>query len=255
VEDLNNKAKIFLDLVLSSSNVVAFTGAGISTDSGIPDYRSPGTGIWEKIDQSVVSIDGFVREPFRYYDYSLELYAARKAAKPNIAHYLLAELENRGALKGIITQNVDGLHQEAGSGHVHELHGSLRQAVCLDCSALQSMDEAMDRVISGENPPLCNDCGGVLKPNAVFFGEMLPRMPWECSLELSRSADLFITIGSSLQASPANTLPDLALQAGAKLVILNFTPTPFDLDAEILINHQIGEFSSAVMELLNSRNT
>lgn len=177
MEDLNNKAKIFLDLVLSSSNVVAFTGAGISTDSGIPDYRSPGTGIWEKIDQSVVSIDGFVREPFRYYDYSLELYAARKAAKPNIAHYLLAELENRGALKGIITQNVDGLHQEAGSGHVHELHGSLRQAVCLDCSALQSMDEAMDRVISGENPPLCNDCGGVLKPNAVFFGEMLPRMP------------------------------------------------------------------------------
>lgn len=255
MEDLNNKAKIFLDLVLSSSNVVAFTGAGISTDSGIPDYRSPGTGIWEKIDQSVVSIDGFVREPFRYYDYSLELYAARKAAKPNIAHYLLAELENRGALKGIITQNVDGLHQEAGSGHVHELHGSLRQAVCLDCSALQSMDEAMDRVISGENPPLCNDCGGVLKPNAVFFGEMLPRMPWECSLELSRSADLFITIGSSLQVSPANTLPDLALQAGAKLVILNFTPTPFDLDAEILINHQIGEFSSAVMELLNSRNT
>lgn len=174
MEDLNNKAKIFLDLVLSSSNVVAFTGAGISTDSGIPDYRSPGTGIWEKIDQSVVSIDGFVREPFRYYDYSLELYAARKAAKPNIAHYLLAELENRGALKGIITQNVDGLHQEAGSGHVHELHGSLRQAVCLDCSALQSMDEAMDRVISGEPPPLCNDCGGVLKPNAVFFGEMLP---------------------------------------------------------------------------------
>ncbi len=255
MEDLNNKAKIFLDLVLSSSNVVAFTGAGISTDSGIPDYRSPGTGIWEKIDQSVVSIDGFVREPFRYYDYSLELYAARKAAKPNIAHYLLAELENRGALKGIITQNVDGLHQEAGSGHVHELHGSLRQAVCLDCSALQSMDEAMDRVISGENPPLCNDCGGVLKPNAVFFGEMLPRMPWECSLELSRSADLFITIGSSLQVSPANTLPDLALQAGAKLVILNFTPTPFDSDAEILINHQIGEFSSAVMELLNSRNT
>lgn len=154
MEDLNNKAKIFLDLVLSSSNVVAFTGAGISTDSGIPDYRSPGTGIWEKIDQSVVSIDGFVREPFRYYDYSLELYDARKAAKPNIAHYLLAELENRGALKGIITQNVDGLHQEAGSGHVRELHGSLRQAVCLDCSALQSMDEAMDRVISGETPPV-----------------------------------------------------------------------------------------------------
>jgi len=255
MDDFNAKAQAFTDLVLSSSNVVVLTGAGISTDSGIPDYRSPGTGLWEKMDQSIVSIDGFTREPSRYHDYSLELYSARRDAKPNIAHYLLAELEKRGLLKGIITQNVDGLHQDAGSGQVHELHGSLRQAVCLDCSALQSMDEAMDRVISGETPPLCNDCGGVLKPNAVFFGEMLPRMPWERSLELSRSADLLITIGSSLQVSPANTLPDLALQAGAKLVILNFTPTPFDSDAEILINHQIGEFSSAVMELLNSKNT
>jgi len=255
MDDFNAKAQAFTDLVLSSSNVVAFTGAGISTDSGIPDYRSPGTGIWEKIDQSVVSIDGFVREPFRYYDYSLEFYAARKAAKPNIAHYLLAELENRGALKGIITQNVDGLHQEAGSGQVHELHGSLRQAVCLDCSALQSMDEAMDRVISGEPPRYVMTVEGFLSQMRCFLERCCPECHWELSLELSRSADLFITIGSSLQVSPANTLPDLALQAGAKLVILNFTPTPFDSDAEILINHQIGEFSSAVMELLNSKNT
>lgn len=250
MDDLRDKAKVFLDLVLSSSNVVAFTGAGISTDSGIPDYRSPGTGIWEKIDQSVVSLDGFTREPSRYYDYSLELYPVRKAAKPNLAHYLLAELENRGALSGIITQNVDGLHQDAGSGYVHELHGSLRQAVCLDCSALWSMDEVMERVVLGENPPLCEDCSGVLKPNAVFFGEILPKVAWERSLELSRSADLFIAIGSSLQVSPANTLPDIALQAGAKLIVLNFTPTPFDGDAELVIRQRIGEFSSAVMKIL-----
>jgi len=178
MDDLNNKVKIFLDLVLSSSSAVALTGAGISTESGIPDYRSPGTGLWEKMDQSIVSIDGFTREPSRYYDYSLELYSARRDAKPNIAHYMLAELEKRGFLKGIITQNVDGLHQVAGSEQVHELHGSLRQAVCLDCSALQSMDEAMDRVISGENPPpLCNDCGGVLKPNAVFLERCCPECP------------------------------------------------------------------------------
>ncbi len=250
MDDLNNKVKIFLDLVLSSSSAVALTGAGISTESGIPDYRSPDTGLWEKMDQSVVSLDGFIREPSRYYDYSLELYPVRKAAKPNSAHYLLADLENRGVLRGIITQNVDGLHQDAGSGHVHELHGSLRQAVCLDCSALQSMDEAMERVVLGENPPLCTDCGGVLKPNAVFFGEMLPQMPWERSLELSRGADLFIAIGSSLQVSPANTLPDVALEAGAKLIVLNFTPTPFDGDAELVIRQKIGEFSSAVMKLL-----
>ena len=250
MDDLKEKAKLFSDLVLSSSNVVALTGAGISTESGIPDYRSPGTGLWEKMDQSVVSLEGFMREPFRYYDYSLELYSVRKAAKPNFAHYMLAEFENRGALKGIITQNVDGLHQDAGSGQVHELHGSLRQAVCLDCSSLHSMDEAMERVLLGQNPPLCAGCGGVLKPNAVFFGEALPRMPWERSLELSRGADLFIAIGSSLQVSPANTLPDIALRAGAKLIVLNLTPTPFDMDAELVVRQKIGEFSSAVMEFL-----
>jgi len=250
MDNLNEMAKIFLDLVLSSSNVVALTGAGISTESGIPDYRSPGTGLWEKMDQSVVSLDGFMREPSRYYDYSLELYPARKAAKPNSAHYMLAELENRGVLKGIITQNVDGLHQDAGSGQVYELHGSLRQTVCLDCSTLQSMDEAMERVILGQNPPLCTDCGGVIKPNAVFFGEVLPRMPWERSLELSRNTDLFIAIGSSLQVSPANTLPDIAIRAGAKIIVLNFTPTPFDGEAELVIRHKIGEFSSAVMNIL-----
>jgi len=254
MDDLKDKAQIFLNLVLSSSNVVAFTGAGISTDSGIPDYRSPGTGIWEKMDQSVVSLDGFVREPSRYYDYSLELYAIRKVAKPNIAHYMLAELENRSDLSGIITQNVDGLHQDAGSGQVHELHGSLRQAVCLDCSTLQSMDEAMERAVLGQNPPLCTECGGVLKPNAVFFGETLPQIPWQQSLELSRNADLFIAIGSSLQVSPANALPDIALRAGAKLIVLNFTPTPFDGDSELVIRHKIGEFSSAVMKFLNPKN-
>ena len=252
MDDFNAKAQSFTDLVLSSSNVVVLTGAGVSTESGIPDYRSPGTGLWEKIDQSVVSIDGYIREPSRYYDYSLELYPVRKNAKPNSAHYMLAELGEKGLLNGIITQNVDGLHQDAGSEVVHELHGSLRQAVCLNCSALQSMNEAMERVISGQNPPLCLECGGVLKPNAVFFGEPLPRIPWEQSLELSQSADLFIAIGSSLQVSPANSLPDIAIKAGAKLIVINFTPTPFDLDAQILINHQIGEFSSAVIKLLDS---
>lgn len=255
MNDLKEKPKLFLDLLLSSSNAVAFTGAGISTESGIPDYRSPGTGLWEKMDQSVVSLDGFTKEPSRYYNYSLELYPLRRAAKPNSGHNLLVELENREILKGIITQNVDGLHQDAGSGEVHELHGSLRQAVCVECSVLQSMDEAMERVIAGQNPPLCIECGGVLKPNAVFFGEALPTMPWERSVELSRNADLFIAIGSSLLVSPANALPDIAIRAGAKIIVLNNTPTPFDGEAALVVKDKIGEFSWAVMELLNSQNT
>ena len=254
MSDLNEKAKLFLDLVLSSSNAVAMTGAGISTESGIPDYRSPGTGLWEKMDQSVVSLDGFIEDPTRYYDYSLELYPIRKDAKPNPAHYLLAELESRGHLKGVITQNVDGLHQDAGSDRVHELHGSLRQAVCMDCNSLHPMDEAMERVIAGQNPPLCAECGGVLKPNAVFFGEALPTMPWERSVELSKSADLFVAIGSSLLVSPANALPDIAIRGGSKIVVLNNTPTPFDGEAEIVVREKIGEFSSVVLDILPSSN-
>ena len=252
MSDLINTAKTFADLLLSSENAVALTGAGISTESGIPDYRSPGTGLWEKMDQSVVSLEGFKRNPSKYYEYAIGLHPIRQAARPNSAHILLAGLEQKGILKGVITQNVDGLHQDAGSGEVHELHGSLRQVVCLSCSSLHSMDEAMERVVSGENPPLCPGCGGVLKPNAVFFGEMLPTIPWQKSLELSRKADLFIAIGSSLQVSPANTLPDIALQAGARLVILNLMPTPFDTDAALVIQEKIGEFSSAVTSILDS---
>ncbi|MGH9879780.1 MAG: SIR2 family NAD-dependent protein deacylase, partial [Nitrososphaerales archaeon] len=199
MSEITDKAKEFIDIVSSASNAVALTGAGISTESGIPDYRSPGTGLWERMDQSIVSLEGFYQDPTRYYAYAIEMYPIRRAAKPNPAHYLLVELENNNLLKGVITQNVDGLHQEAGSGNVYELHGSLRQAVCLNCSLISLMDEVMERVISGENPPLCKECGGVLKPNAVFFGEILPRVPWERSLELTSQADLFLVIGSSLQ--------------------------------------------------------
>lgn len=247
---IKEQAEIFVELVNSSEFAVAFTGAGISTESGIPDYRSPGTGLWEKMDQSVVSLGGFLKNPSAYYDYAAGLHPVRSAAKPNPAHYLLAELEDKGTLKGLITQNVDGLHHEAGSGRVHELHGSLRQAVCLDCSVLETMGDVMERVFSGQNPPLCRECGGVLKPNAVFFGEALPHAPWESSVELARSSDLFISIGSSLQVSPASSLPDTALRAGARLVILNLTQTPYDSEASLLVREKIGEFSSTVTEIL-----
>ncbi len=249
---LHDKAKEFVSLILSSSHAVVLTGAGISTESGIPDYRSPGTGLWGKMDQSVVCLDGFLRDPTRYYSYALELYPVRQSAKPNPAHYLLAEFEKKELLKGVITQNVDGLHQDAGSGNVHELHGSLRQAVCLDCSLLYPMDSVMKRVISGENPPLCKECSGVLKPNAVFFGEMLPHVPWERSLELTRKTDLFLVLGSSLQVSPANILPDVAIRAGTKLVIINLTPTPYDRDAVLIIRDKVGDFASLALQYFRS---
>jgi len=241
-----------IKLVLSSSNAVALTGAGISTESGIPDYRSPGTGLWEKMDQSVVSLDGFLQNPTKYYSYAIELYPIRRSAKPNPAHYLLAEFEKRGLLKGVITQNIDGLHQEAGSGNVYELHGSLRRAICLDCSLLYPMSEVMQKVILGENPPLCTGCNGVLKPDAVFFGEMLPYIPWEKALELTQLADLFLVFGSSLQVSPANILPGIALRGRARLVIVNLTPTPYDEKSALVVRHRVGDFALLVLRHLES---
>jgi NAD-dependent deacetylase len=250
--ELTEKVKEFINLVSSASNAVALTGAGISTESGIPDYRSPGTGLWEKMDQSVVSLEGFMIDPTRYYSFAIEMYPIRRSAKPNPAHYLLAEFEKSKLLNGVITQNVDGLHQEAGSGNVYELHGSLRQAVCLGCSSITLMDEVMERVVAGENPPLCKGCGGILKPNAIFFGEMLPRVPLEMAFELTRKSDLFLVIGSSLQVSPANMLPDVALRAGAKLVIINLTPTLYDMDANLVIQHRVGDFASLALRVYKS---
>ena len=239
------------NLIKGSKNIVALTGAGISTESGIPDYRTPGKGLWEKMDMSVVSFDGFLDDPTRYYNYSKELYKIRSSAKPNEAHFLLAKMEKNGLLNGIVTQNVDGLHILAGSEVVHELHGSLNLVVCLECSALSPMKIAMKKVSEGQNPPLCEDCGGVLKPNAVFFGEALPRIPWEESVELVKKCDLLLSIGSSLQVSPANVLPDLALKNGARLIIWSLMPTPYDNDAELVIREKIAEFSGILSKKLN----
>ena len=239
-----------LELIENSNYITALTGAGISTESGIPDYRTPGKGMWEKVDMNVVSMSGFLEDPSRYYNYSLDLYEIRSKAEPNPAHYMLAKLEEIGKLKGIVTQNVDSLHTKAGSVNVHELHGSLRQVVCLECSSLSDMDSAMSRVMGGENPPLCEQCGGVLKPNTVFFGEALPRIPWEESVDLIKKTDLLLTIGSSLQVSPANVLPDFAIKNGAQIVIMNQMPTPYDSDAKIVIRDKIGEFSEEFVKFL-----
>jgi len=249
VEKLKEQALNFIDLLKSSKNCVAFTGAGISTESGIPDYRSPGTGLWEKMDQSVVSLNGFLNDPARYYSYALRLHPIRSSAKPNPAHYMLAKLEKAGLLKGVITQNVDGLHRDAGSINVHELHGSLRQVVCLSCNLIKSAEGIMEKVENGENPPRCDECGGVLKPNAVFFGESLPRIPWERSIELVENADLFVSIGSSLQVSPANTLPNIAINNKSNLIIVNLTETPYDRDANLVVRHKIAEFSKIVLDI------
>lgn len=235
------KIKDFARFLYGSKKTVALTGAGISTGSGIPDYRSPGTGLWNKIDQSVVSLDGFLKNPENYYSYALDLYPVRKKALPNSAHHFLSRLEKDGVLEGIITQNVDGLHQQAGSALVYELHGSTRRVVCLSCHLDFSMEMAMEKVMSGENPPTCS-CGGILKPDAVFFGEALPENTWNKAKNLIFQSDLLIVIGTSLQVYPASSLPLVALESGSSLVVVNLEKTPFDEYADLVINENIGVF-------------
>lgn len=247
-----DKIKKLKDLLYSSNKSIVLTGAGISTDSGIPDYRSPEKGLWNKIDQTVVSIDGFLQNPEKYYHYALDLYPIRKAAKPNSAHKALSRLEQEGLLKAVITQNVDGLHQDAGSTKVYELHGSTTKVTCLSCGRRFSMEVAMEKVLSGENPPLCS-CNGVLKPDAVFFGEALPKKTWEAATKLAIDSDLLIVVGTSLQVFPVSSLPSVALESGSGLVIVNLGKTPFDEQADLLVNENIGDFFQEFSEYCSKK--
>ena len=239
---IEQKVDLFLSYLLGSKKTAVLTGAGISTGSGIPDYRTPGTGLWERSDMSVVSLEGFLKTPEKYYSYALEMSDLRKNAKPNKAHLLLSRLEKDGYLSGTITQNVDGLHGLAGTENVYELHGSLVESSCLGCGKNYKTDELIKRVDGGDNPPLCVDCGDLIKPKAVFFGEPLPEEPWVKAVDLVKSSDLLFVIGTSLQVYPVNNLPFVATQAGATLIILNLQPTPFDNKAVLIINEDIGLF-------------
>lgn len=215
--------------VSDATQGVGFTGAGVSTASGIPDFRSEG-GIWEEYDPDVFNIYTFERDPEAFWRQMLEIYEAAlpEDAEPNAAHRAFATLEERGHLEGIITQNADGLHQEAGSEEVIELHGNLEEVVCQSCKSRESMDDARERAEAGELPPECVECGGTLKPDGVLFGEQLPEYALFRAHALAEKCDVFIVAGSSLAVEPAASLPETAAKRGATLAIVNFDPTPHD---------------------------
>jgi len=228
-----------------------FTGAGISTESGIPDFRSPG-GIWSRYDPEDFTIQKFLSGP-----------AARKTiwkmsieggllseAEPNLAHHAIAELHHLGKLDCVITQNIDGLHQKARvpDDRVFELHGNMQWVVCLSCRRRFPMPEVLQRIRDGVEVPDCPDCQGILKPDAVFFGEALPQGTLQEAIRRAQNCDLMIVIGSTLVIYPAAYIPTYATDAGAKLAIVNLTPTPFDQHAEVVIRGKAGEIMSTVME-------
>jgi NAD-dependent deacetylase len=218
---------------------IAFTGAGISVESGIPHFRGEG-GLWTKFDPyKVAHIDTFRRDPAQYWTYSLN--HRRTDAAPNPAHHALVELERRGQLLAVVTQNTDGLHQKAGSRRVVELHGSSHAVVCLDCE--QRFPRAdIDRLNREQCPPTCPACGGqFLKPTVVLFGEALPVNALHEAQSLAMAADLILIVGSSLQVYPAAGIPRLALEHGGELAIVNAEPTPFDDRAVVVIHGKAGE--------------
>lgn len=225
---------------------VAFTGAGISTESGIPDFRSPG-GVWTKYRQ--IYFDEFLASAearLEYWRQKCEAYRQFAAAAPNVGHQTLAAWERRGLLHGVITQNIDGLHQAAGSQQVLEVHGTARKIACIACHQEYEPEPWIEQFQASQLPPNCPQCGGPLKHATVSFGQAMPAEVMEEADQWSRQADLFLAIGSSLVVYPAAGLPRLAQAHGARLVILNRDPTPQDDAADLVVNASIGATLAAI---------
>jgi NAD-dependent deacetylase len=251
MQSLEQQIEEVADLVAKSEKVIAFTGAGVSTESGIPDFRGPG-GIWSKYDPEDFTIQRFLsNEEIRKKHWQMLTASDLKmtGAKPNPAHYAIAELEKMGKLYAVVTQNVDGLHQKAGvSGDmVFELHGDLSHAKCLSCTTRYPMEDVEEWVRQGVEEPQCMSCGGMLKPDAVFFGEQLPTEVLMESERRARSCDLCIVLGSTLVVYPAAYIPMYAVQSKAKLVIINMGPTELDEMASVRIDAKAGEVTPQII--------
>ena len=241
------------ELMQQAKRILVLTGAGISTESGIPDFRSPGS-IWQQ--QPPVSYQDFVNKPEarqQYWHSRHRLSAQVAAARPNAAHRALAELEQRQLLLGVITQNFDGLHQDAGHPpeHVIELHGTSRFAACTLCGRRSSMAQLQERINAGEVDPRCPACGGFLKSATILFGQRLPEDELARARALAGECDLFLVVGSSLKVVPAATLPRLALQRNIPLVIVNLQATPLDDYADIVIHEKAGLVLPPLVTMMN----
>jgi NAD-dependent protein deacetylase/lipoamidase len=234
-------------VLAASRSTVAFTGAGVSTASGVPDFRSPG-GIWSRY--RPVTIQDFVtsEEARRsYWRYKKETYRDFAAARPNPAHHALARLESEGRLAAVITQNIDGLHQEAGSRVVLELHGTNRRVSCLACGGSYPAALIQDRLVGGCEVPSCDACGGILKAATVSFGQPLPPDVLAEAWRLATACDLFLVLGSSLVVQPAAALPGAAVAAGAEVVIVNREATPLDVVASHVLRGRVEEILPAMV--------
>jgi NAD-dependent deacetylase len=239
------------DWALASTRIVALTGAGISTDSGIPDFRGP-QGVWTKNPKAerLSNIHHYMSDPeVRKLAWQSRLDHPAWHAQPNAGHRALVDLERRGALIAVVTQNIDGLHQLAGHSpdRVIEVHGTMREVVCMGCGRREPMQAALDRVRAGEEDPPCHACGGILKSATISFGQQLDPKVLDRAVRAVSRADLLLAIGSSLQVYPAAGLVPLSKQSGARLVIVNAEPTPFDDLADLVVRERIGDILPALV--------
>ena len=246
--------ELAITIMQSARHMVALTGAGISTESGIPDFRSPASGLWERYNPAeVASLYTFKHEPERFYDWIRPLAEIILHAEPNSAHHALARLETGGPLKSLITQNIDMLHTRAGSKVVHEVHGHLREATCIHCFAAYPAREYILRFLDTNEVPHCEKCGNVLKPNVILFGEQLPAQALIAARRAARQCDTMLVVGSSLEVYPAAELPLLAQRAGARLILINLGPTPIDPVADVVIHQNAVDILPQIANAIESR--
>ena len=246
-----NDYKKAAEIIKNSNFTVAFTGAGISVESGIPPFRGP-TGLWSKYDPKILDINFFMTNPKESWKYIKEIfYDYMQNVKPNKAHYFLAELEKKGLLKGIITQNIDNLHQKAGAKNVIEFHGTANRLECIECkSKYPSKDIPLDNL-----PPLCPKCKGILKPDFVFFGEPIPKDAFEKSIYLMQNADVVIIIGTTGEIMPASELPYIAKEKGAKIIEINIETSNYtNKITDIFLNNKATVASEKLEKEINSHN-
>jgi NAD-dependent deacetylase len=238
-------------LLRSARSVVALTGAGISVPSGIPDFRSPGTGLWANVDpMEVAHIAVFRRDPARFWAFYGQRFATLRDKRPNAAHAALAELERRGIVEAVITQNIDGLHRAAGTRDLIEVHGSIATSSCVACGARYELADARARLEADPGGvPRC-DCGEPLKPDVVLFGEYLPEAALARATELASRADVLLCVGSSLEVYPVAGLPELTLTGGGALAIVTKGPTPYDGAAEVKLDGDVVAELEAVLAAL-----
>jgi NAD-dependent deacetylase len=239
------------ELIREADTVVALTGAGISVPSGIPDFRSPGSGLWENVDpMEVAHIDAWRADPERFWHFYGSRFQALRDKQPNGAHHALVELEQRGKLAAVITQNIDRLHARAGTTELIEVHGTIDHSSCLDCLAQYPLEEVQQRLQDSPVSVPCCDCGRPLKPDVVLFGEFLPEGALERAYALAASADVLLCVGSSLEVHPVAQLPGVTRQAGGEIAIVTTGPTPWDARAAVKLDGDVVAELEAVLAAL-----